>query len=126
MKTIKVNDRSEIPNYFTGIVDYLNEDKEWFKNGKQHREDGPALELISGQKHWYKEGLWHREDGPAVEYADGSEDWYYLDGIYFYKINLNDFVVLDHNKGKYGIMWYKLLDKDRIFEYPDIPGLITK
>ena len=125
MKTIKVNDRSEIPKNFTGIVIQQKKGKFWFKEGKYHREDGPAVELINGEKYWYKNGLYHREDGPAVELISGQKHWY-LDGIYFYKINLNDFVVLDHNKGKYGIMWYKLLDKDRIFEHPDIPGLITK
>jgi len=30
----------------------------------------------SGAKFWYLNGKQHREDGPAVEYADGSKFWY--------------------------------------------------
>ena len=171
MKTIKVNDRSEIPNYFTGIVDYLNEDKEWFKNGKQHQEDGPAVEHANGSRIWYKNGKLHREDGPAMEFSDGTKQWWvegkchrtdgpaleysdgtkywfkdgnrhredgpaveysnetkewWFEGQYYSNINLNNYVVLDSYQGKYGIMWYKFFNEDEIFEYPDIPGLITK
>jgi len=25
---------------------------------------------------WYKNGKWHREDGPAVQYSSGIESWY--------------------------------------------------
>jgi len=50
--------------------------KFWYKNGKLHREDGPAVEGISGSKYWYKNGQLHREDGPAVEYTDGSKLWW--------------------------------------------------
>ena len=30
-------------------------------------------------KRWYKDGKLHREDGPAIEWADGVKDWYYKD-----------------------------------------------
>ena len=30
----------------------------------------------SGHKEWYLNGKLHREDGPAVEYADGTKSWY--------------------------------------------------
>lgn len=93
---------AEIPETFTGIA-----------------------ELANGTKYWYKEGLLHREDGPAIEWSDGGKAWY-LEGKLYYDINLKNFVVLDYDKGKYGIMWYKLLDKNDIFEYPDIPGLFKK
>jgi len=33
-----------------------NGDKYWYLNGKLHRTDGPALELINGDKHWYLNG----------------------------------------------------------------------
>jgi hypothetical protein len=49
---------------------------EWRKEGKRHREDGPAIEYSSGDKEWYKEGKLHREDGPAVEYINGYEEWF--------------------------------------------------
>ena len=32
---------------------YSNGSKEWYLNGDLHREDGPALELASGDKWWY-------------------------------------------------------------------------
>jgi len=31
---------------------------------------------LKGDKHWYKDGKIHREDGPAVERAGGSRCWY--------------------------------------------------
>ena len=30
--------------------------KSWYLNGKQHREDGPAIEYSSGHKSWYLNG----------------------------------------------------------------------
>ena len=58
---------------------YPNGDKQWFLNGKRHREDGPAAERADGHKEWWLNGKRHREDGPAFEYADGYKEWY-LDG----------------------------------------------
>ena len=51
-----------------------NYDNYWFKDGKLHREDGPAVENRD-YKAWYLNGLLHREDGPAVE-DDGRKIWY--------------------------------------------------
>jgi len=50
--------------------------KEWYLNGKRHREDGPAIEWADGSKSWWLNGLSHREDGPAVEWASGSKSWW--------------------------------------------------
>ena len=50
--------------------------KIWFKNGKFHREDGPAVERANGSKYWYLNGQLHREDGPAYERANGTKHWY--------------------------------------------------
>ena len=58
---------------------YANGTKEWFLNGKLHREDGPAYEGTNGTKYWYLNGKRHREDGPAYEGANGSK-WWYLNG----------------------------------------------
>lgn len=43
-----------------------------------HRIDGPAIELLNGNgtKYWYIDGKQHREDGPAVERANGDKEWY--------------------------------------------------
>ena len=35
---------------------YSNGDKEWYLNGKLHREDGPAVEYANGTKHWLLNG----------------------------------------------------------------------
>jgi len=62
-----------------GIVEIIKNKnsgkKEWFLNGKLHREDGPAMEQADGSKRWFLHGNLHREDGPAVEYADGRKEW---------------------------------------------------
>ena len=34
-----------------------NGGKEWFLNGKLHREDGPAIEWADGNKEWFLNGL---------------------------------------------------------------------
>ena len=101
MKTIEIDNNTSIPINYTGIAQ-RPESKFWYKNGKLHREDGPAREWSDGYKEW-----WLEDQG-------------------YDQINLNDYVVLDHDNGKYGIMWYRLLDKDELFEYPDLPGLIIK
>ena len=56
-----------------------NGDKYWYLNGERHREDGAAVECVSGYKAWYLNGKRHREDGPAVENTNGDKRWY-LDG----------------------------------------------
>jgi hypothetical protein len=76
METIKVNTANSIPSKFTGIAEYPNGYKEWYKEGEYHRLDGPAIELPDGTKLWYKEGELHRLDGPAVEYPSGEKHWY--------------------------------------------------
>ena len=59
---------------------YENGTKEWYLNGKLHREDGPAIEYNDGNKDWYLNGKRHRVDGPAIEYADGYKAWF-LNGV---------------------------------------------
>lgn len=122
---IELNDWKYLPKDYTGIVINSTNAKFWFKESKLHREDGPAIEFEDGEKYWYKEGKRHREDGPAYESISGYKEWWIEDKQY-YQINLKDFVILEYDKGKYGIMWYTLLDKDQIIEYPDIPGLIIR
>ncbi len=48
----------------------------WWKDGKLHREDGPAVIWPDGTQMWYKDGEFHREDGPAIVYSDGRQFWY--------------------------------------------------
>ena len=49
---------------------------EWRRHGKYHREDAPAVIFEKGDKHWYLNGKLHREDGPAVEFENGDKEWY--------------------------------------------------
>jgi len=51
--------------------------KRWLYNGQYHREDGPAIESISGSKYWCFCGLLHRLDGPAYEGINGDKCWWY-------------------------------------------------
>jgi hypothetical protein len=61
---------------------YDNGHKDWYLNGKYHREDGPAVEYADGAKYWYLNGKLHREDGPAVEWSNGDKHWYLNDTEY--------------------------------------------
>ena len=67
---------------------YENGVKEWYLNGKYHREDGPAVEYADGSKFWYLNGKHHREDGPAIEYSNRFKEWY-LNGNQFTKEEFN-------------------------------------
>ncbi len=62
-------------------IEYADGRKHWYRDGKLHREDGPAVEWATGDKEWYRDGKLHREDGPAVEWADGDKEWY-RDGVF--------------------------------------------
>jgi len=68
MKTVKYDDR----------VETLND------KGEVHSFDGkPAIEWVGGSKGWFKEGKIHRVDGPAIEQYIGyeckkiSKCWFY-------------------------------------------------
>ncbi len=71
--TMEVDDA---PDNFTGMIEYSDGDKHWYKNDELHREDGPAVEYSNGDKSWFKNGQLHREDGPAIEDANGDKSWY--------------------------------------------------
>ncbi len=55
---------------------YTDGSKEWYKNGKLHRTNGPAVEYPEGSKAWYLNNKLHRINGPAVEYPSGTKCWY--------------------------------------------------
>jgi len=64
-KEMKIRHRVDGP-----AVEYKNGDEQWYRNGKLHREDGPA-KVFTDQ---------YRVDGPAVEHINGYKSWY-LNGI---------------------------------------------
>jgi hypothetical protein len=50
----------------------------WTKNGRHHRENGPAW---TGEytKYWYNHGQLHRIDGPAGIWIHGTKEWWIND-----------------------------------------------
>lgn len=55
--------------------------RRWFKNGKLHREDGPAYISRDGRQCWYHHGVLHREDGPAIITQNNENIWYINGGF---------------------------------------------
>ncbi len=49
---LKIKDDSKLPKDYTGVVESENGNLYWYKNGKFHREDGPAKFFIDGTKSW--------------------------------------------------------------------------
>jgi hypothetical protein len=70
------NEECESIDGTTRIEISTSQTKRWYKNGKLHREDGPAIEWLDDTKEWYKNGLLHREDGPAIEWSNGIKFWF--------------------------------------------------
>ena len=48
----------------------------WYCNGKLHRDGGPAIVYPDGTVKWCRNGKLHRDGSPAVVYPDGTEMWY--------------------------------------------------
>jgi hypothetical protein len=61
-------------------IETVTGSKSWYRDCKLHREDGPAVEWPNGSKEWFVNGKRHRTDGPAIEWADGDK-WWYVDGV---------------------------------------------
>jgi hypothetical protein len=55
---------------------YKDNTQEWWFKGRMHREGGPAIISPSGYNAWFKMGKKHREDGPAIIYSDGSKEYW--------------------------------------------------
>src|ERR1700691_131013 len=79
MKTIKLDSYNDIPENYTGIIEYPNGSIYYYLNGIIHREDGPAIIFSHGRLDYYLNGKWHREDGPAVIWSKGIIDYYLND-----------------------------------------------
>jgi hypothetical protein len=39
-----------------GMIEHADGYRGWYRDGKLHREDGPALEYADGRRVWYREG----------------------------------------------------------------------
>ncbi len=62
METIDVISNNDIPEDFTGMAIYSDGTKVWLKDGEKHRENGPAVELVSGKNYWYLNGYQYAEE----------------------------------------------------------------
>ncbi len=65
MKTLKLKSNKPIPHTFTGIVEFWNGAKVWYKNGKWHRSDGPAVIFVDGSVDYWING--ERVNKKAIE-----------------------------------------------------------
>jgi len=126
MKIIKINYKNSIPNNFTGIAIFPDGRKCWYKEGKYHREDGPAIESLDGTKYWYKECELHRINGPAIEYPNGTKEWWIENQFYspekLLKL-MNSSLFLRKEKGRYNLKWLKFLTEEGIDDFPIILGI---
>lgn len=79
-----------------------------------------------GTKKWYKKGKLHREDGPAVEYPDGRKEWW-IEGKNYsenkFKLLTELSIFLGKEKGKYDLDWLRFLIEEGIEEFPIVPGM---
>lgn len=60
-------------------VEHPSRTRWWWRNGELHRDNEPAVEHADGKRYWYRDGQLHRVDGPAVEQPDGKR-WWWLHG----------------------------------------------
>lgn len=75
-------------NNITKIVDENGTTMWLTENGREHREDGPAVIFADGSELWCLNGLLHRDDGPAVILLPGFnkaivKEWYVKTGHKF-------------------------------------------
>ncbi len=45
-------------------------------NGKEHRENGPAVIWPNGVINWMKRDTFHREELPSIILSDGARIWH--------------------------------------------------
>ena len=57
------------------ILEFTNR-REWYKNGKLHRINGPAVEYKNGCKKWYRNGILYKECGPDIVYNRIKKKWF--------------------------------------------------
>ena len=106
MKTIKAKSWDDVPNNFTGIVEWDNGlVKDWYKNGDLHKEEGPARIYKDDYKVWW---------------LDGKIIWSSYD-----KLDLTNKIILSKTQHlNYPIVQiWKVLDSEGIYELTVIPGM---
>ena len=105
MNTIKLETWNEILQNYTGIVEWENGDIGWFKNGKRHREDGPARIYKNGYKSWWL-------DGKVICISNG-------------KLDLTNKIILSKSQHSLypTVQIWKILNTDKVYEQVVIPGM---
>lgn len=58
-------------------IEFVVSGKRYSKNGRLHREDGPAVVYPGQHREWWINGRRHREDGPALIAFDGFAEWWF-------------------------------------------------
>jgi len=76
MRKIGVHHQDQVPKNFTGIAEWYDGTKVWYRDGNWHRSGAPAIENKNGEEHWYQNGIKHRLDGPASIWRNGTKEWY--------------------------------------------------
>ncbi|NBT47482.1 MAG: hypothetical protein EBT07_06625 [Actinobacteria bacterium] len=106
MKIISVTSGLQIPNKYTGIVQWPSTTE------------------------WYKKGFIHREDGPAIEYPNDRKEWF-LNGQEIYSFNVKDYIVVEQGIPQSQIKWLgkritniKILTENGFMYIPDLPGIL--
>lgn len=76
--------------------------QEYFKEGKEHRDSGPALMWNTGSYQYYEHGLLHNGNGPACHYVLKSMviEEYWLNGVQFPKFAHKLVAIKDSLLGK--------------------------
>ena len=95
------------------IKTHADGSKEYWENGRLHREGGPACDFVNGHKAWHKHGKLHNETGPAIVWPDGREYWF-LDDVQYpewlFPLALKFQFIRNIKQLRDGIIngWYKL------------------
>lgn len=69
------NEENQLHRENGPAIEFVSGANSWWHNGKRHRVGGPALTGRDGTKLWYINDQLHREDGPAMECYDGSNHY---------------------------------------------------
>jgi len=116
MREITISMFEDFPEYFTGIITV-------------YIPGGPHEENTDYYKLYLKNGKYHREDGPAKIWNDGFKEWW-LDHVCYgdnrILVESNNLIILESKIGEYNLMWDTVLDKNSIKNIPRIPGLILQ
>ena len=109
MKTVEVQTRNDIPKDYTGIAEIkLTSTIMWYKNGKLHREDGPAR-------------IWKKSREEKEWWIKGQYIWWSL----WDNLDLKSSIILSkspHPEYPTVQVW-KYIDKNGIQEQIVIPGM---